>query len=97
MSSRNRFITAEERPNANQLYLTLCWLREQIQNGVRDFQLLEEQGKQQIADAGFRPDYLAVCSAQNLEPALDDDPDLAILGALFTSGARLIDNLTFSV
>ena len=97
MSSRNRFITNDERPRANQLFQTLSWIREQITQGNRDFPALEEQGKKQIANAGFRPDYLSVCNAQNLEPALDDDPDLAILGALFTSGARLIDNLTLSV
>jgi len=97
LSSRNRFITEEERPNANQLYRTLQWVRDQIKSGERDFPKLEEQGLKQIVDAGFRPDYLSVCNAQNLEPALDDDGDLAILGALFTSGARLIDNLTLSV
>lgn len=94
MSSRNRFITEDERPKASQLHRTLEWVRNQIKRGDRDFQKLEEIGKQQIVDAGFRPDYLSVCNAQNLEPALDDDRDLAILGALFTSGARLIDNLT---
>lgn len=97
LSSRNRFITEQERPNANQLFHALEWLKEKILAGERDYHQLEEAGKQQIIDAGFRPDYLSVCNAQNLEPALDDDDDLAILGALFTSGARLIDNLTLTV
>ena len=97
LSSRNRFITDEERPRANQLYRTLSWMGEQIQDGHRDFIRLEEIGKQQMIDAGFRPDYLSVCNAQKLEPALHDDDDLAILGALFTERARLIDNLRLKI
>jgi len=97
LSSRNRFITDDERPRANQLYRTLSWVQDQIQGGNRDFVNLEEVGKQQMIDAGFRPDYLSVCNAQKLEPALDDDDDLAILGALFTEQARLIDNLRLKI
>ena len=97
LSSRNRFISDEERPRANQLYRTLSWVRDQIQQGDRDFPKLEELGKKQVIEAGFRPDYLSVCDAQKLEPALDDDADLAILGALFTDRARLIDNLRLKV
>lgn len=97
LSSRNSFITEEERPRANQLNKSLNWAREQILHGRRDFRAIEETAKQQISDAGFRPDYFAVCNAQKLSPALDEDQDLAILGALFTSGARLIDNVQLTV
>ena len=93
LSSRNSFITGEERPNANQLYTTLQWAKSQIEAGAHDYERIESAAKQQIIDAGFRPDYFSVCNAQKLTPALDDDRDLAILGALFTSGARLIDNV----
>ena len=94
LSSRNSFLTADERPRANQLYRTLNWMSQRILEGERNYPDLEKQGKQQIIDAGFTPDYISVCNTENLEPALDDDLSLAILGALFTSGARLIDNCT---
>lgn len=97
LSSRNRFISDEERPHANQLYKTLLWMKEQVAMGEMDYAQLEETGKHQMEAAGFRPDYLKVCNAQNLDPALDEDHDLAILGALFTSGARLIDNVQLSI
>lgn len=93
LSSRNAFITEEERPKASQLHKSLMWAKDQIEQGNTDFVQIEAQAKQQIIDAGFRPDYFSVCSAQKLEPALDEDRDLAILGALFTSAARLIDNV----
>jgi len=97
LSSRNHFITNEERPRANQLYKTLSWMRERILEGERNYPDLETQGTQQIHDAGFKLDYMSVCNAENLDPALDDDKSLAILGALFTSGARLIDNRTLTL
>ena len=97
LSSRNAFIEPDERPRANQLFRTLSWTRDQILAGRRDYRELEQEAIQQITEAGFRVDYFAVCSAQNLQPAVDDDRDLAILGALFTARARLIDNVTLSL
>lgn len=93
LSSRNSFITEQERPNARQLHDSLIWARQQILDGARDYERIESEAKQQIVDAGFKADYFSVCNAQNLEPALDENRDLAILGALFTLGARLIDNV----
>lgn len=97
LSSRNSFLTQEERPKASQLYKSLQWAKSQIEGGAQDYEHIEQKAKQQIMDAGFRPDYFSVCNAQNLEPALDDDRDLAILGALFTAGARLIDNVQLTL
>ena len=97
LSSRNSFITGEERPRANQLNKSLEWAKQQILDGARDFGRIEAEAKQQIHDAGFRPDYFSVCNAQKLTPALDEDTDLAILGALFTEGARLIDNVRLKI
>jgi pantoate--beta-alanine ligase len=97
LSSRNAFITEDERPNANQLYKSLSWAVQKIEQGERDYRQLEAEAIQQIEAAGFRADYLSVCNANTLDLAVDDDKELAILGALFTSGARLIDNLTLSI
>ncbi len=97
LSSRNTFITEEERPKANQLYQSLRWVTEQIERGQRDFRALESEAKIQIETAGFRLDYFSICNAGTLDLAVDDDKELAILGALFTAQARLIDNLTLSI
>ena len=93
LSSRNSFITEQERPRASQLHQSLLWAEQQIVSGARDFTRIEAQAKQQIVDAGFRVDYFTVCHAQNLQSALQTDKDLVILGAMFTSAARLIDNV----
>lgn len=95
MSSRNGYLSAQERPHVNQLYLSLSWVSEQILSGRRDFAALEEKAKEQIVAAGFRPDYLTICDSHTLKPAASDDAELTVLGAMYTASARLIDNVSF--
>jgi pantoate--beta-alanine ligase len=97
LSSRNAYITEEERPRANQLYLSLDAAKSKIAQGERDYSKLEQAAKREIEAAGFKLDYFSVRNAETLDSAVDDDKELAILGALFTSGARLIDNLTLTL
>ena len=94
MSSRNGFITVQERPKANQLNVTLEWVKAEILAGRSDFSVLEQEAKQQIIASGFRPDYLSICNSKTLEPGADDDTCLTILGAMYTEAARLIDNVS---
>jgi len=97
MSSRNGYITPAERPRASELYNALTWLAGQIQSGERNFAQLEQQARERIEAAGFRPDYVTVCDARTLDPAAHDDTELRILGAMYTGGARLIDNVAVSL
>jgi len=96
MSSRNGYITAEERPKANQLHASLNWIAEQIKSGKRDFLALEAEAKRQIEAAGFKMDYITVCNSKTLEMAAVDDKHITVLGAMFTESARLIDNISLS-
>ena len=97
MSSRNGFIKPQERPRANQLNQSLCWIAEQIQLGQRDFSALEKAAANQIEAAGFRPDYITVCNSYTLQPAANDDAQVTILGAMYTQAARLIDNVSIEL
>ncbi len=97
LSSRNSFITATERPLAMQLYATLQWLEAQIRAGNNDYRKLEKQGLAKINDHGFRADYISIREAQSLENATVDDSNLVILGAMYTSKARLIDNIAMQI
>ncbi|WP_461482014.1 pantoate--beta-alanine ligase [Porticoccus sp.] len=96
MSSRNGYLSAAERPRANQLNLSLRWIVSQIEGGDRDFPALEAEAKRQIAAAGFKPDYISVCNSKTLEPAAQDDQQITVLGAMYTSSARLIDNISLN-
>jgi pantoate--beta-alanine ligase len=94
MSSRNSYITAEERPRVVQLHLSLQWVKEQIKAGRRDFAALSDAASEQIGAAGFKVDYVSICNSHTLEPAAHDDQVITILGAMYTRGARLIDNVS---
>ncbi len=97
MSSRNGYLTQDERPRVNCLYRSLNWIAEQIRLGKRDFTSLELEAKRQIEAAGFRPDYVTVSNSRTLEPAAHDDRQITVLGAMYTQSARLIDNVSLSL
>jgi pantoate--beta-alanine ligase len=94
MSSRNGFITEQERPRVNQLNKSLNWVVDQIRDGRCDFEFMQEEAVEQIAAAGFRVDYFSICDSKTLELAAIDDDEITVLGAMFTEAARLIDNVS---
>jgi len=94
MSSRNTFITEQERPHANILNKQLNSVKAEIESGNVDFLGLQAVSQQVISEAGFKPDYFSICNSKTLELAAQDDKHLTILGAMYTQGARLIDNIS---
>lgn len=97
MSSRNSYITPQERPKVTVLKDSLEWIRQQIASGNLDFTELESEAKQRINSAGFRVDYVTISHSKTLEPAAIDDRQITVLGAMFTQSARLIDNLSIEL
>ncbi len=93
LSSRNGYLTAEQRATAPVVYRTLSQLAEAIRQGGRDYPALIAEGQQALVAAGLKPDYLEVRHALNLRPASADDRDLVILVAAYLGNTRLIDNL----
>jgi len=94
MSSRNSYITDQERPKVVVLKESLEWIAQQIQGGARNFRELEAVAVERIASAGFKTDYITVSNSKTLYPAAEDDLEITVLGAMFTDAARLIDNLS---
>jgi len=94
MSSRNRYITDDERPLVTVLKDSLDWIAEQIKDGNREFSGLEDVAAARVAEAGFKVDYITCSNSKTLDPAAYDDNDITILGAMFTKAARLIDNVS---
>lgn len=97
LSSRNGYLTAEERPRAVALYQALSRAREALQAGRRDYAQLEKEAQEQLTLAGMRPDYFSIRQAKTLEPATETDSDLVVLGAVYLGKTRLIDNVTLTV
>ena len=96
MSSRNGYLSAEERRQAPALYRILQWLGEHIARGM-DYEALAEQGKHMLQESGFRPDYVSIRRAEDLLPPQDADSNLIILAAAWLGKTRLIDNITVTL
>ncbi|WP_405120201.1 pantoate--beta-alanine ligase [Pseudomonas leptonychotis] len=97
LSSRNGYLSAEQRDAAPLLYRTLKEMANAIKAGERDYAKLITAAQAQHSAAGLRPDYLEVREANGLRPATADDRHLVILVAAFTGNTRLIDNLAFEL
>jgi len=94
MSSRNGYLTPEERRIAPRLYATLQALVGQIQSVAGNgFSVCEAQAVEQLEISGFRPDYVSVRCQQDLTVPGPGDRQLVILAAAWLGRARLIDNL----
>lgn len=92
MSSRNGYLSAEDRRQAPQLYQALCAVRYQLGKGC-ELTAAADAGLVWLRDAGLRPDYLTVRRARDLGPASAEDRDLVVLAAAWLGNTRLIDNL----
>ncbi|WP_394560780.1 pantoate--beta-alanine ligase [Aquipseudomonas alcaligenes] len=97
LSSRNGYLSEEQRAQAPALYRTLQQLAEAVREGERNFVQLAETGKASLLSAGLRPDYLEVREALSLRPATAEDRELVILAAAYLGTTRLIDNLAFAL
>ncbi len=97
MSSRNGYLTTEERKVAPALQQTLQTLKRQILAGESNFTALLEQATARLSEQGFRPDYIEIRRQQDLQPASKSDTQLVILASAWLGKARLIDNLPFTI
>jgi pantoate--beta-alanine ligase len=92
LSSRNRYLTPEERNQAPAMRRAL----EQAAKGLRGGQgpaEVEQTALQELQGAGLTPDYVSVRRAADLTSPEASDTDLVVLAAAWLGKARLIDNL----
>lgn len=97
LSSRNRYLSPEERMEAARLYQQLQQIRERLLAGEKDIAGLERQAAQALQQSGWQVDYLTVRRQRDLlAPQSEDTPavePLVILAAAKLGNTRLIDNL----
>ena len=93
MSSRNQYLTDEERRKAPVIHQTLLSAVERLRAGDRDFLAIERTGLEALERAGFRPDYFSIRRADDLSVPSGDTRHLVVLTAARLGRARLIDNL----
>jgi len=97
MSSRNRYLNADERRQAAALFAALEAMREQALNGEMEVATLLETGVRIMGDHGIAPQYLEIRHEDTLNPidSLNEGPGRAFVAAP-VGPARLIDNLSLS-
>jgi len=97
MSSRNGYLTAEERRHAPALARTLQEVAGHLRAGERDFAGLSLAAMQILNEDGFRTDYVSI-RRPDLSPPSPDDREWIILAAAWLGPrTRLIDNLSISL
>ena len=97
LSSRNGYLSTSELQQAAQLQASLVAARLALEKGISDMHAIEEEAQKALEGAGFKRDYFKVCRQQDLQPATQDDKQLAIVAAAYLGGARLIDNIRFTL
>ena len=97
MSSRNLYLTNEERKLAPTLYKVLSDVGTKLQDGQRNFEAIEAQCAAKLTEAGFAVDYFAIRRALNLEVPDRDCDELVVLAAAQLGRARLIDNVVITI
>ncbi len=97
LSSRNGYLSAEERALAPKLQANLKQLATHLQQGNTDFTALTKEASQRLNTTGFRVDYLSIISADTLAPATASDKQLLVAAAAYLGNTRLIDNIAVNI
>ena len=93
LSSRNAYLSPEQRETAALIYAELKRAAERLKQGV-SAEAVTFDGRQALSDAGFEVDYFVVRNAETLKPVQDQHSEpLRILAAARLNGVRLIDNV----
>ena len=94
MSSRNRYLSPDQRMRAGSIYQALGWARDQYNGGMRDAGVLEAGMSERIRQAGLEVQYTLVCHAETLEAYREKvgSPCVFLIAAKLGT-TRLIDNL----
>jgi pantoate--beta-alanine ligase len=92
MSSRNTYLSENERKNAVVLYESLKWLRQAYIKGLRDPKLAKNKIASMIKNKKGTIDYIALVDKSTLEPVSKLRKGTLIALAVFFGRTRLIDN-----
>lgn len=95
-SSRNQYLSPDERQAAPGLYAAITELGESVLAGSRDFDALEKRALDHLQESGFDPEYVSIRNAADLSGPDEKTKEFVILAAAWLGKARLIDNIVVS-
>jgi pantoate--beta-alanine ligase len=96
-SSRNQYLSEDERATAPVLYAVLEEVGKEIRDGRTDFEALESKALAKLAEAGFEAEYVSIRNASDLSEPDRESGELVVLGSAWLGKARLIDNLVVEI
>jgi pantoate--beta-alanine ligase len=97
LSSRNGYLSSDERAEAPVLYRELNAVADTVRSGERDINAVEARAMASLAGRGWKPDYVSVRKRIDLQAPngadLERGEPLVVLAAAKLGATRLIDNL----
>lgn len=93
MSSRNLYLTAQERQRAAAFPRALFAARDRAGHGQRDPATLERETRAELERAGLAVDYVEAVDPLTMRRASRIEPGVALAGAVHVGKTRLIDNV----
>jgi pantoate--beta-alanine ligase len=97
MSSRNAYLSADERPRAIALKRAIDEVRAAVEAGERDPGAIAAAARARMAEQAVEPEYLALVDPESFQPVQTVDGDVLVAVAARVGRARLIDNATIHV
>jgi pantoate--beta-alanine ligase len=93
MSSRNTYLSQEEKVQATGIYKSLCLAKQLFAEGksIKDIKLAVEENILKIPNSKI--DYVELRNSQNLQEVTDSDKNIVIAVAVKVGNVRLIDNM----
>ena len=92
LSSRNGYLTAEQRKIAPGLHKVMTSIAEKLIAGNRELQEIIAIAEQELNEKGFRADDIQIRDADTLLELTETSKRAVILAAAWLGQARLIDN-----
>jgi pantoate--beta-alanine ligase len=96
LSSRNVYLSEDQRQEAVQLAMALKSMAASLQKNEQTYEEIEGQALQMLTERGWKPDYLSIRRRHDLQPPRGQKglaEPLVVLGAARLGKTRLIDNL----
>lgn len=97
LSSRNQYLSANERSIAPLLYQQLLSAKAAFLSPLSTVENIQQECIKNLISHGFRVDYFTICDALTLEAITATTRDIVILAASHLGNTRLIDNISFSI
>ena len=97
LSSRNAYLTPEQRDTAPVLYKSLQMAESMVELGERSAETLKKEIRRKIKEAGVEIDYVEAVDAATLAPVSAISGNVLIAAAIFVGKTRLIDNTIITI